>query len=96
MKFILGTKGKMTTVFTEDGRSFAATIINVSPAVVTQIKTPEKDGYTYTSTNIPTLREVRVKRKTKTGLKSDRFLFFKLFESSMRFKYLFYLCPSYL
>jgi hypothetical protein len=29
---------------------------------------PEKDGYTYTSTNITTEREVRVKRKAKTGL----------------------------
>jgi large subunit ribosomal protein L3 len=45
MKFILGTKGKMLTVYTEDGRAFAATVINASPAVVTQIKTPEKEGY---------------------------------------------------
>jgi large subunit ribosomal protein L3 len=35
----------MTTVFTEDGRSFAATIIVATPATVTQIKTSEKDGY---------------------------------------------------
>ncbi len=45
MKFILGTKGKMLTVYTEDGRAFAATIINTSPATVTQIKTQEKEGY---------------------------------------------------
>ena len=45
MKFILGTKGKMTTVFTEDGRAYAATVINATPAVVTQIKTKEKEGY---------------------------------------------------
>jgi hypothetical protein len=37
---------------------------------------PEKDGYTYTSTNIPSLREVRVKPKTKTGLFPDRFFSF--------------------
>jgi hypothetical protein len=37
---------------------------------------PEKDGYTYTSTNIPTLREVRVKPKRKTGLFPDRFFSF--------------------
>lgn len=35
----------MTTVFTEDGRSYAATVINAAPNVVTQIKTAEKDGY---------------------------------------------------
>ena len=45
MKFILGTKGKMTTVFTEEGRAFAATVINAAPNVITQIKTAEKDGY---------------------------------------------------
>ncbi len=45
MKFILGTKGKMTTVFTEDGRAYAATVINATPSVVTQIKTKEKEGY---------------------------------------------------
>lgn len=45
MKFILGTKGPMTTVFTDEGRAYAATIIAVKPNVVTQIKTPEKDGY---------------------------------------------------
>jgi hypothetical protein len=36
---------------------------------------PEKDGYTYTSPNIPTLREVRVKRKKEPTL-SGRFFFF--------------------
>jgi large subunit ribosomal protein L3 len=45
MKFILGTKVKMTTVFTEDGQAYAATIISATPSVVTQIKTAEKDGY---------------------------------------------------
>ena len=35
----------MTTVFTEDGRAYAATVINAAPSVVTQIKTVEKDGY---------------------------------------------------
>jgi large subunit ribosomal protein L3 len=45
MKFILGTKGPMTTVFTDEGRAYAATIIAVQPNVVTQIKTSEKEGY---------------------------------------------------
>jgi large subunit ribosomal protein L3 len=45
MKFILGTKGKMLTVFTDDGRAFAATVINAAPNTVTQLKTKEKDGY---------------------------------------------------
>src|SRR5581483_4490296 len=45
MKFILGTKGKMLTVFTDDGRAFAATVINVPQNTVVQVKTKEKDGY---------------------------------------------------
>lgn len=45
MKFILGTKEKMTTVFTDEGRAFAATIIHAAPNTVTQIKNIEKDGY---------------------------------------------------
>jgi large subunit ribosomal protein L3 len=45
LKFILGTKVKMTTVFDENGQAFAATIVSAAPALVTQIKTTEKDGY---------------------------------------------------
>lgn len=45
MKFLLGTKEKMTTIYTDDGRAFAATIINAAPSTITQIKTKEKDGY---------------------------------------------------
>lgn len=45
MKFILGTKGKMLTVYTEEGQAFAATVINAAPNTVTQVKTLEKDGY---------------------------------------------------
>ena len=45
MKFILGTKGHMLTVFTEDGRAHAATVITAAPALVSQVKTVEKDGY---------------------------------------------------
>lgn len=45
MKFILGTKSRMLTVFSEEGKAYGATVITAEPAVVTQIKTLEKDGY---------------------------------------------------
>ena len=45
MKFILGTKESMTQVFDEAGVARAATILRVDPAVVTQVKNTEKDGY---------------------------------------------------
>ena len=45
MKFILGTKEKMTQIFNEEGQVFPVTAIKVAPAVVTQVKSMEKDGY---------------------------------------------------
>lgn len=63
MKFILGTKGKMTTVFTEDGRAYAATVINAAPNVVTQIKTAEgKEGYNAVQIGAVEKKESRVNK----------------------------------
>ncbi len=45
MKFLLGTKKEMTQLFDEQGRVFPATIVSAGPLVVTQIKTPDRDGY---------------------------------------------------
>jgi large subunit ribosomal protein L3 len=45
MKFILGTKTGMTQVFTEDGKCYAATVLKVAPAKISQVKTKEVDGY---------------------------------------------------
>lgn len=42
---VLGTKLGMTQVFEADGTVHPATVIEVGPAVVTQIRTPAKDGY---------------------------------------------------
>ncbi|RMD68546.1 MAG: 50S ribosomal protein L3 [Cyanobacteria bacterium J149] len=44
---VLGTKLGMTTVFDpETGNAIPVTVIQAGPCRVTQIKTPEKDGYT--------------------------------------------------
>ncbi len=46
MKFILGTKMSMTQFFDENGHAQAATMISVTPATVTQVKTATgPDGY---------------------------------------------------
>lgn len=45
MKFILGKKLNMTQVFDKDAVSRAATILDVTPVVVTQVKSKERDGY---------------------------------------------------
>jgi large subunit ribosomal protein L3 len=45
MKAIIGKKIGITSVFSPDGRQIACTIIEAGPCVVTQVKTPETDGY---------------------------------------------------
>jgi large subunit ribosomal protein L3 len=42
---ILGRKRGMTTVFDPDGTSVAVTVIEAGPCFVTQIRTPDKEGY---------------------------------------------------
>ncbi|MBI4780300.1 MAG: 50S ribosomal protein L3 [Oscillatoriophycideae cyanobacterium NC_groundwater_1537_Pr4_S-0.65um_50_18] len=42
---ILGTKLGMTQVFDETGVSIPVTVVQAGPCTVTQIKTPETDGY---------------------------------------------------
>ena len=45
-KGILGTKLGMTQVFDEDSRVVPVTVVQAGPCTVTQVKTPETDGYT--------------------------------------------------
>jgi large subunit ribosomal protein L3 len=45
MKFILGTKDRMTQVFDEKGVCYPVTILRISPLTVTAVKAADKDGY---------------------------------------------------
>ena len=45
MKFLLGTKEKMTQIFDDQGVVHPVTVVKAGPVVVTQVKTLEKDGY---------------------------------------------------
>jgi large subunit ribosomal protein L3 len=45
MPGIIGKKLGMTSIFNNEGKYIACTIIQAGPCVVTQVKTPEKDGY---------------------------------------------------
>lgn len=42
---LLGTKLGMTRVFDDSGKSVPVTVVEVGPCVVTQIRTPDRDGY---------------------------------------------------
>jgi large subunit ribosomal protein L3 len=46
MKFILAKKLEMSQVFRPDGTVVPVTLVQAGPCVVTQVKTPETDGYT--------------------------------------------------
>ncbi len=45
MNGIIGKKVGMTSIFTEDGRNLACTVVEAGPCVVTQKKTEDSDGY---------------------------------------------------
>ena len=45
MKVILGTKEGMTQVFDAQGVCYGATVLKVVPAVITQVKSKDTDGY---------------------------------------------------
>lgn len=52
----------MLTVYTEEGRAFAATVINAAPNVVTQVKTPENEGYSAVQVGAGETKEKRVNK----------------------------------
>lgn len=45
MPGLIGKKLGMTNVFDDEGKNIACTLIEVGPCVVTQVRTPEVDGY---------------------------------------------------
>ena len=45
MKYLLGEKLGMTQTYDEQGKVVPVTVIKAMPAVITQIRTTEKDGY---------------------------------------------------
>jgi large subunit ribosomal protein L3 len=79
MKFLIGHKQHMTTVFTEDGRAYAATIIIATPAMVTQIKTVEKDGYSAAQIGTSEVKESKVNKAQIGHAKGKAFKHFAEF-----------------
>ncbi|NQY67621.1 MAG: 50S ribosomal protein L3 [Flavobacteriales bacterium] len=45
MSGLIGRKIGMTSIYLEDGKNIACTVVEAGPCVVTQVKTVEKDGY---------------------------------------------------
>jgi len=62
MNGLIGKKVGMTSIFNEAGKNIACTVIEVTPNVVTQVKTTESDGY-----NAIQLAAVEGKEKNTTN-----------------------------
>lgn len=45
MNGLIGKKIGMTSIYDKNGKNVACTIIEAGPCVVTQVRTPERDGY---------------------------------------------------
>lgn len=67
MKGILGRKIGMTQVFDQDGKLTPVTVVEVTPNVVTQIKTKENDGYEAIQLAMGTKRE-KLATKASAGI----------------------------
>jgi len=67
MKGILGRKIGMTQVFDQDGKLTPVTVVEVTPNVVTQIKTKETDGYEAIQLAFDTKRE-KLATKASVGI----------------------------
>lgn len=69
MKFILGTKGRMTQVYDDAGVISPATIITAGPLTVTQVKTAENDGYKSVQLGFGTAKEKNTPKPQRGHLK---------------------------
>ncbi|HHU17771.1 MAG TPA: 50S ribosomal protein L3 [Clostridiales bacterium] len=65
MKTILGKKVGMTQIFSESGEAIPVTVIEAGPAVVTQIKTVETDGYNAVQIGYGDVKEHRMNKPQK-------------------------------
>ena len=62
MKFILGSKVKMSQIFDEKGNHIPVTLVNAGPNRVLQVKTKEKDGYESIQIGFEELKKKKVKK----------------------------------
>lgn len=74
MKFILGTKQTMVQFFDGKGKAYAATLLSAGPVVVTDVRTPARDGYSAVQVGFGTQKEARVS-KPQRGAWKDLGLF---------------------
>lgn len=77
MKFILGTKERMTQYFDAEGRVFPATIVNAGPITVTKVLSGDNDGYSAVQIGYGSQKETRTNKAQQgewQGLETFRFV----------------------
>lgn len=75
---ILGTKLGMTQVFNEAGFAIPVTVVQAGPCTVTQVKTPETDGYSAIQVGYGEVREKGLTKPELGHLKNQAWLFFAI------------------
>ena len=79
MTLLLGRKYGMTQVFADDGKVQGATVLELGPCVVTQVRTRERDGYDALQLGFGDVPDRAVKKPQrgqfqKTGVAPKRYL----------------------
>ncbi|MEK7596483.1 MAG: 50S ribosomal protein L3 [Patescibacteria group bacterium] len=69
MAFILGIKKNITQVFDEAGNVIPVTLVKAGPALVTQVKSKEKDGYSAVQLGFGEKKDKNIKKPQKGHLK---------------------------
>jgi large subunit ribosomal protein L3 len=64
----------MTQVFDEEGKAIPVTVIQAGPCVVTQIKTPETDGYSAIQVGYGEVKDKTRQLNTKTPKTVNKYL----------------------
>lgn len=68
---ILGTKLGMTKIFDSEGNSVPVTVVQAGPCPITQIKTPEKEGYSSIQIGFGEIKEKNLTRPDLGHLKKS-------------------------
>jgi len=68
IKALIGRKLQMTQIFADDGSVVLVTLLQAGPCIVTQVKTPERDGYSAVQIGFGTRKPKNVNRPLKGHL----------------------------
>jgi len=83
-KFLLGTKGRMTQVFNQEGVVTPGTVIKTEDLTVTQVKSGEKDGYVAVQLGFGEKKEKNISKSQIGHLKDlGNFRYMREFRSGM-------------